>query len=141
MDELATKKKVYVASGLKNYQEVLRIQWWLTTHLDVQIAFDWASRHQEELSRGFPLRLAEKQALAKEEADGVLRSHALLLVAPGKRGAHVEFGTAYGAGIPVVVMNPDASDDISFYHLPTVRLTRHISSAYANLAEVLRDGE
>jgi hypothetical protein len=121
-------KAVYVASALANYALVLELQAGLAAR-GVGTAFDWAARRRAELAGGRVLTANERTELAAEMEAGVRRADALLLVCPGKRGAHVEFGIAVGCGKPAVVCAPDPAEDISFYKLPSVRLVRDLATA------------
>jgi len=120
-------KKVYVASGLDNYKAVLKLQHELRAR-GYEITFDWASLYQEQVrdrKYGPYMSMSDKASLAFDMSAGVLDANVVILLAPGKRGAHVEFGIAWGAGNKsMFVLNPDPANDISFYFLPGVKLVR-----------------
>lgn len=118
-------KKVYVASGLRNYERVQKIQNRLRA-CGLEVAFDWAYRYENGL---------DDDTVCRQEIQAVKSTDALLLVMPGKRGSHVEMGVAIGAEKPVVVLNEEAGDDIQFYSIPGVSLVRSEDDA---VAEVLR---
>ena len=134
-------KTVYIASGLKNYREVIALQRQLEFS-GVAPAFDWAERYANQLSSGFELTVHRKRALAREMAAGVERADGLLLLMPAKRGAHVEFGIAAGLKKPTAVFSPDPDDDISFYLLPNVLgvYRDKMEAARALLAELFNGG-
>lgn len=112
-------RKIYIASGLKNYLNVIRLQSELASE-GIGVTFDWASEFQKQLAFGQRPTQADKSNLASAMENGVREAEVLLLMMPAKRGAHVEFGIAIGAGKPVVVFNEDEKEDISFYLLPQV---------------------
>ncbi len=117
-------KKIYIASALGNYQEVLRLQKRLRENHKIDVTFDWAAEYEAQLKNGTMASLGYKTVLAAQMEDAVRAAKAMLLVLPAKRGAHIEFGIARGCRKPVVVLCANPLDDISFYHLPGVRLIR-----------------
>jgi nucleoside 2-deoxyribosyltransferase len=125
------KLPVYVASALFQWERVLAIQEKLAAH-KVAVTFDWALRYRDRVAAG---REEDKAEVAFLEVQAVQRASCLLLVAPGKRGAHVEFGVALGMRKPAVVLLEDPSEDISFYHHPGVTVLRTEAEA---IAEVVR---
>jgi nucleoside 2-deoxyribosyltransferase len=123
---------VYVASSLQNYEQVLSFQVRFRA-LQKIISFDWASLWKEQLAGAE----VDKARLAAQMLDGVKRADVLLLVLPAKRGAHVEFGAAAVLGKPCVVLNPSPSEDISFYQLPNVQITRDPGVAFRAVLKLL----
>lgn len=131
--------KIYVASGLANHLQVIRMQEVLVRH-GWTISFDWAEAHRQELASGKKLTPEEKRELANNMIQGVRDAHAFLLVCPGKRGAHVELGIAIAAGDkPIVVLSTDPEQDISFYHAgDMIALVRQDTDAVFALDEAMR---
>lgn len=124
--------KVYVASALANYEDVLLLQGDFISR-DWEIAFDWASMRREEKELGYHLTQEDKKQLAASMVEGVLAADLLVLLAPGRRGAHVELGIAIGAGKTVVVVNTNPEDDISFYLAPGIFLCRLLEELWIYL--------
>jgi capsule biosynthesis phosphatase len=135
--------KIYIASGLKNALTVTLVQDWLRVFHHTEVTFDWAKEHLKMAGQAttpqYKLNLVNKMYRAVLEAEG------FLLMLPAKRGAHVEFGLAYGLGKPITLFNADPAEDISFYMLPGVDLYRNRYNAACHLLEkieqrkVLRD--
>jgi len=96
--------KVYIASTLSNAERVsaLAIALWQAGQargLDITITYDWTPGgyvpdDQPDL----------KRSVAIKELLGVLNAHVLLVVMPGERGSHFEFGVAYAVQKPIVLL-------------------------------------
>ncbi len=118
-------KSVYVASGLKNYAQVIEIQKRLAGY-GLEIAFDWASCYKRSVDSGIPESEEEKKKLAVLEVEGVRCCDILFLILPSGRGANIEFGIAVGCWKKIVVFSPSEELDISFYKLPGTVMARYI---------------
>lgn len=123
-------KLIYVASTLANYRRVMAIQDRLRA-AGAFISFDWASvyhRHGKMVSVD----------VAQSEVDGVLSADILLLVLPGARGSHFEYGVAVGAGIQTVILCENPDDEISFHRLPCSVLCRSEDEAFSAISRCKR---
>lgn len=110
-------RKFYIASGLQNKEMVqfvskrLREQGFIHT-------YDWT---QNERAATFE----ELREIGQKEKNAVLESDFLIVLLPGGKGTHIEFGIALGHGKKIYIYAPDNSADnfettSTFYHLPEV---------------------
>jgi hypothetical protein len=129
-------KSYYIASAIGNYKQVLDAEAYLAEN-NLYPSFDWAEVYKDQLSREKTLSKEDKVVLAEQMEKGIRQASALLLILPAKRGAHVEFGIARGAGIPCVVYAADTADHISFYALPGVKLYDDLDAAVDEIRYIL----
>lgn len=109
-----TRFRVYYASSLANHDLILSLEA-EGVRQGFAPSYSWATDYLAELTRTDPLSFPEKVGIADKCVQGVRDCDVLVLVVPAKRGAHIEYGVAVGAGKPVVVWSRDPSDDIGFY--------------------------
>ena len=127
--------KVYIATGLERIDDQRRVAGWLRAE-GHEITYDWGS-HGPACGNGVD-RIKE---VALAEFNGVMSADVVLVLLPGGRGTHVEFGAAVGLGIPVVLWRECYSDGLfeddrrtcAFYHLPTVfTVTAPLTQTFVN---------
>lgn len=135
---MSEENKVYVASSMANYPRTLKVMEYLED-CGFEISYDWAEPYRKSVEANREETPDEKANHAMKEIDAVKDSKALLLVLPGKRGAHVEFGCALGKGIPCVVLDETGGEDaIGFHKLPGVVYRTSLEGAEEALRHLLR---
>jgi nucleoside 2-deoxyribosyltransferase len=107
---------LYIASQLENYQLVIDLINRFSER-GISITFDWATLWERQLTEQLKV---DKKDIAEQMLEGVKQAKTLLLICPGKRGAHVELGMAIALGKKVVIFCPDKDHMISFYNLGTI---------------------
>src|SRR5689334_13794366 len=101
--------RVYVASGLKNFENVKRVQR-RAIEVGGELTYDWTT-HGSVGHLG-PERVAE---VARNEERAVERADVLIALLPGPdvqtsyRGTHVELGIAMALGTPIIVHSEDTA--------------------------------
>lgn len=133
-------KKIYVASGLNNYQQVLNIRDKFAEH-GVTLTYDWAEtyrRHVNELEQGNEQK-ENLHEIAAKEYEGVVNCDVFLMLCPAGRGGHFELGTAYAHKKPIVISCEDNYDPIAFYTLPGITCFHSEENAFDFVLEVLTD--
>lgn len=120
-------KKAYVASGLENIEEALRIISFLRS-FGVENTYDWTSH-----GPAWPLGRDRVAEVSRAELDGVAAADFVVVRLPGGRGTHVEMGAALALRRPVVIYGGKEKflvdkDCCAFYHHPGV-LARVTSDA------------
>lgn len=121
-------KKFYVASGLENKEIVREVSSQLKA-LGMTHTYDWTVNERAVDTE----RLKE---IGQFEKEAVLESDFIVVILPGGKGTHTEFGMALGLEKLVYLYTPDTYTDIgcTFYHLDQVdiqngsvdKLIRHI---------------
>jgi hypothetical protein len=109
---------VYVASKLENWAAVQKFQKKLLDR-GLTIPHDWAALAEREFVYGDQV----SEDLAAVQLATVRSVSCLVLLTPGGRGAHVEFGCALGAGVPTVVALDGITLCIDFYRQATAVVT------------------
>lgn len=110
-------KKFYIASGLQN-KDMVRF---VSQHLKEQgfiHTYDWTQNERVET-------FEELREIGQKEKNAVLESDFLIVLLPGGKGTHIEFGIALGQGKKIYLYAPDNEVDnfeitSTFYHLPEV---------------------
>jgi hypothetical protein len=111
-------KKIYIASSLKNYQQVLNIRDKLANH-GIWLTYDWAEIIKENTEKGIKESKDNWLEIACTEYIAVLDAQLFFLVCPAGRGGHFELGVAYAKNIPIVIL--DDNDPIAFYEMPDIQ--------------------
>lgn len=113
--------KIYIASGLKNYNRVIELRDKLKKY-DIYLTYDWAQKYKEDLESGKTEAEEDWVKIAEMEYAAILdrKCSLFLLVTPAGRGSHFELGTAYTQGLPIVLLN-ESKDGIAFYTLPGIK--------------------
>jgi hypothetical protein len=112
--------KIYIASKLENFANVQCLRDCLRS-AGHQITYDWTV-HGPVYASG----LARVREVAEAETLGVLNADLVIVLWPGGRGTHVEFGIALGASIPIIFVSGDerhhqaTTETCAFYHHPRV---------------------
>ena len=128
------QRKVYVASALTNYEQILDIKTALRRN-GIETTFSWASWYLKYKDEPLFARPLDRKGIALKEMQSVREAEVLLAINKNTRGTHVELGMAVAFGIPVVVYNPEEATDIPFYHLPGVTLARTLEDALDCIVE------
>jgi nucleoside 2-deoxyribosyltransferase len=109
--------KFYIASGLSNKEAVKFVSGRLKNKGFIH-TYDWTKNEK-------PTTLGRLQKIGQDELDGVLEADFLIVLLPGGKGTHIEFGIALGQGKKIFlyseneeVNNVDTTS--SFYQLPGV---------------------
>lgn len=110
---IAAPKRIYVASGLKNYERVLDLRDKLSKH-GVTLTYDCAAAYQKSRLSGE--NEADWKDIASAEFTAVCDAELVFFVCPGGRGSHFELGVACALNIPVVLLE-DEPAAIAFYTL------------------------
>ncbi len=96
------KNNIYIASTLTNAPRVRDLRDKFKAH-QIGLSYDWTSHHGGELYVPDD-KPEEKQLTAEREVRGVFEAKAILVVLPGERGTHFEFGLAFALQKPVVIL-------------------------------------
>lgn len=112
----------YVASSFRNIDAVRYVVSKLKSVGFVH-TYDWtknAKAKEEKTST-----LEDLKEIAQKERDAVLESDLIVVLMPGGKGTHIEFGIALGHGKKMFLYSPDGAIDrfdttSTFYHLPEV---------------------
>ena len=95
--------KIYIASSTRNREKVIQLQSQLV-QVGFQITYDWAEKHWSEPCPHHMIR-------AVSEAEMVV------LMLPGGRGAHFEFGLARALNKTIILYKPPEYKDCLFYNI------------------------
>jgi hypothetical protein len=138
-------KKIYIASGLKNFRRVLELRDKLAEY-GIWLTYDWAGDIQKHLEnsaksdmpfieflKNMPEDLGE---IARLEHQAVLDCHLLLFITPAGRGSHFELGLAYGAHKPIILLG-EKNDPIAFYSLPGIESHSDENKAIRRIVELV----
>lgn len=109
--------KLYVASSIHQAERVARTIDFLRK-AGFGVECDWASKY---LAEG---RNAASAGFNDEMVEAIRRCDALVLMLPGGRGAHFEFGGAHVSGKKCFVLYDQEEDLISFARCMGVVLTK-----------------
>ena len=136
-------KKIYIASGLKNYLRVIELRDKLAEH-GVWLTYDWAEKYKNHLEYIVETGVSVQENLeeiAQEEYQGVLDCHLLLFVCPAGRGSHFELGVAYTNNKPIIILQDNHYDPIAFYTLPGVKRYNDEEIALKRILELVTYNE
>lgn len=119
--------RIYVASSLQNWEKVRQLYARLES-AGHRITYDWTAFGEAMFGDGSiqPVYVRDSlhlQVAAMKELAGVRAADAFVLVTNGGQGAYFEYGVAYGAGKPIVILgNVEQADvkPVSFNYLPHV---------------------
>ena len=118
--------KYYIATKLDNAAQHNLIRD-ILDHLGHQITYDWTA-HGPVYDRG-PRVCVE---VAEKELRGVTTADFVIVLKPGGRGTHVEFGAALGCHIPIICLTTDREDytpapaTCIFYYHESVRKVKSV---------------
>ncbi len=134
-------RKIYIASGLKNYLRVLDLRDKLLKY-DISLTYDWADVfrvHMEEQIATGKIIEEDLEKIAITEYQGVVDCEAFLMIMPGGRGAHVELGLAYAMKKHIIILYDDGivGELIAFHKLPGVERCKTEAGAIKRLLEIL----
>jgi nucleoside 2-deoxyribosyltransferase len=127
-------KKIYIASGLKNYSRVLEFRDILLKY-DINLTYDWASVYQQHLKSG-KVEEDNLEEIASKELQGVLKCDLFLFISPAGRGGHFELGLAYAKNKPIVFCQ-ESDDMIAFYTLPGIKVTKTTDETIDHILMIL----
>lgn len=96
------KDNIYIASTLSNAPRVRDLRDKFKLH-QIGLSYDWTSHRNGELYVPDD-QPEEKRLTAEREVRGVFESKAVLVVLPGERGTHFEFGLAFALQKPVIIL-------------------------------------
>lgn len=124
--------KYYIASSFQNKTVVNELSQKLK-ELGYLQTYDWTVNDKAETKE----RL---EKIGKEELKGVSASDFLIVVLPGGKGTHVEFGIAISQNKPIYLYSQgsnefDPSKSCTFYHLPNVKI---VTGDIAKLISILK---
>lgn len=112
----------YVASSFKNIDSVQYVANQLISKGFIQ-TYDWTKNAKAKSKNS--LTLKDLREIGQHEKDAVLKSDIVIVLLPGGKGTHIEFGIALGQGKKVYLhsLNGEVNDlenTSTFYHLPEV---------------------
>jgi nucleoside 2-deoxyribosyltransferase len=115
-------KKFYVASSFRNMDAVNYVTNQLVNKGYVH-TYDWTKNAQGRDEKTFTFE--DLKEIGQKEKDAVIDSDFIVVLLPGGKGTHIEFGIALGLGKKILLYSPDAAIDqveetSTFYHLPEV---------------------
>lgn len=125
--------KAYVATGLANHREANDLEKKLIK-MGIDITFSWSSEYVKYKDNPEYHTAESRSEIAEREYLGVSAADILILLCPGGRGTHTEFGIAYSQGKDILVYAPNESDDIPFYYLTGVTIYRNLETLVNNLS-------
>lgn len=133
-------KKIYIASTLDNAVRVRKIRDVFKTH-GIELTYDWTN-HNDGLSIYIPDDDPElKELTAKKELRGVYDASAVLVVMPGGRGTHFEFGAAYVFKKPVVLLlDEHTGNSPAFHYLPSLIKLQSEAQAIEKVVDIVYNG-
>ncbi|TKC18946.1 nucleoside 2-deoxyribosyltransferase [Robertmurraya kyonggiensis] len=110
-------KKFYIASGLQN-KDMVRFVSQRLKEMGFIHTYDWTQNEQAAT-------FEELREIGQKEKNAVLESDFLIVLLPGGKGTHIEFGIALGHGKKIYLYASDNEVDnfettSTFYHLPEV---------------------
>ena len=110
-------KKFYVASSLNNKEAVRSVSEYLVSKGYIH-TYDWT--RNESVSS-----LEQLREIGQAEKDAVLEADFLIVLLPGGKGTHIEFGIALGQGKQIYLYSEteeinEVGKTSTFYHLPQV---------------------
>lgn len=105
---------IYIASTLSNAPRVRQLRDKLKTH-GISLTYDWTGHYGGNLYVPDDQPI-EKRATAERELLGVARAKAILVVMPGGRGTHFEFGAGYILKKPIVILTDQHTGDTPAFH-------------------------
>lgn len=115
-------KKIYIASGLKNYKRVLELRDKFAEH-GITLTYDWAESYRHHIENIVETGVAQEenlQEIAENEYKGVVDCDLFFMMCPAGRGGHFELGVAYAHKKPIVICYEDHYEPIAFYMLPEI---------------------
>jgi hypothetical protein len=109
--------KFYAASGFQNIKQVRHVARVLTQKGFIH-TYDWTQNERADT-------LVKLQSIGEEEKQAVIESDFVVILLPGRKGSHIEFGIALGLNKRLYLYSP--TDDIynpaessTFYHVSGV---------------------
>ena len=126
-------KKLYIATSLHNIPRYRVVK----KHFEQQsvvITYDW-SVHGQVYNHD------ELRKYGIEEEKGVVEAHVLLLILPGRNGAHYEMGMARSLGIPIVILEEQPVEQKTFYYIPGLYKTNNLIDADLCVMTLLNEHE
>src|SRR6516165_1081582 len=139
--------RIYIASTLGNAERVRALTVALRSAgaergLNIQVTYDWTSHSALPEAGGMVYipddQPALKRAVAIRELVGVLGCDVLLVVMPGERGTHFEFGVAFAVQKPIVLLlDRHDGKSPSFHFLDSVVRVHTEAEAFTAIFDLL----
>ncbi|MUK88174.1 group-specific protein [Ornithinibacillus sp. L9] len=107
--------KIYIASGLQNKEQVRYVRQKLM-EVGFSHTYDWTKNERATDEEGL-------RKIGEQEKQAVIESDFLILLLPGGKGTHTEFGMALALGKPVYLFSPttmNLSEMTTFYYVDGV---------------------
>jgi len=110
----------YIATSLSRIKEHHLVRDMLHSE-GYKITYDWTSHGSARTIS--TERLAE---VAELEIEGVLEADFVIVLLPGGKGTHTEFGMALASGKPIIIHSEDPApfqlgeQTVAFYHVPNI---------------------
>lgn len=113
-------KKIYIASGLKNYNRVLELRDRFIKY-GITLTYDWAEVYKKHIESEFSSGQQENlEEIAMKEYQAVLDCDLFFMLYPAGRGGHFEFGVAFTKVKPIIILHDSHYDPIAFNKLPGI---------------------
>jgi nucleoside 2-deoxyribosyltransferase len=114
--------KFYIASSFRNVDAVHYVSERLKSKGYIQ-TYDWTQNAEAHDALTFTFE--DLKNIGQKEQQGVLDSDVVIVLLPGGKGTHIEFGIAIGHGKRIFLYSPDQAikdpqTTSTFYHLPEV---------------------
>jgi len=123
---------IYVASSLQNWKNAREWMQFFAQN-DIDITFDWTTQaekmfNEQGVQRDYEQTQEELRYIANKEYSGVNSAEYFLLVLPGGRGSHWEYGSFYQkcshmTSKPIIIYNRDTHErPLSFHYCDGVQI-------------------
>lgn len=93
--------KVYLASSLTNSDLMEQVANLLQSCLVAEVTVRWW------LEKWEPGNIQQLKKFSRQDLTGIMEADLLVLILPGGRGAHVEYGFALGIGVNAIIIGTD----------------------------------
>lgn len=116
---------IYIASGVYGNEGIIQLWEELKAEFpQLELTYNWATQGKAPIG--------EYPDLSTKEYNGVIEAHILLVVLPGGKGTHFEFGLGVATCPHVILLTTkemidehEGNHTCVFYYLPTVRHAIH----------------
>lgn len=110
--------KIYVASSFSNIENVRYVNDQLRNK-GYELTYDWTQNARASTTE-------ELRTIGQKEKDAVEEADFLIVLLPGGKGTHIEFGLALAQQKSIYLYSPENEADqvettSTFYHLPQVK--------------------
>lgn len=115
--------KYYIATGLENAAQAVMLHDLISTVPDMEITYNWMKHGSVKED------LAKLEEVCIAEMEGICNADVVIVLMPGGRGTHTEFGMALAWGKAIILCSPGEDGHAifepgeatcAFYHAPQI---------------------